>query len=98
MRALKQGAVLFVLAMAGSTLAATTATGASNDAADGYATKAKSIGKQRMDVKAQENARMSKCKGMAGDERRGCEANAKSVAQNAMNHVPPADGAGKLKQ
>lgn len=88
MRALNDGAAVFLLAAAVSSLAATPAPSASSAAPDGYATKAKVIGKKRADAKAQENERMSKCKAMKGDEQKGCEANAKSLAKDAMKNDP----------
>jgi hypothetical protein len=98
MRALKHGAVVvFGLAMASSALAGTAAPGASSAAPDGYATKAKSIGQKRVDIEAQENQRMSKCKAMNGDEKKGCEAYAKSVAQRALKKEASAGSDGNSK-
>ncbi len=87
MKTLREGAILFsVAACASLALAASPAPAASGAASDGYATMAKSIGKTKANAKAQEDERMSKCKAMKGDEKKGCEKYAKSLANDAMKN------------
>lgn len=84
MKTSRSGAILFSVATwAGLALAAAPAPAASSAAPDGYATLAKSIGKKNADAQAQEDQRMAKCKAMKGDEKKGCEAHARSVAHEA---------------
>ena len=76
--------VLFLAATAGSAIAATPASKAASAAEpDGYSTKSKSVGKEKTDAMAQLNERMGKCKAMHGDEKKGCEEQAKHDAKNA---------------
>ncbi|HSC63651.1 MAG TPA: hypothetical protein VLD35_08470 [Caldimonas sp.] len=83
---------ILAMTMASWTFAATQGTDASNNAPDGYATKAKSIGKKKVDAQAEEDQRMSKCQAMKGDEKKGCEANARTRARKAVqNEAPAAD-------
>jgi len=89
-KTLKDGAILILMTTAASlAVAATPATGASDATPDGYSAKANLIGKKRTDAKAQENERMGKCKAMKGDEKKGCEAYAKSMAEHAAKSDTP---------
>lgn len=93
MNTLKDGAILIsVAAWASLALAAAPAPSASGAAPDGYATMAKSIGKTKANAKAEEDERMTKCKGMKGDEKKGCEAYAKALASEAMSKSGPSSG------
>jgi hypothetical protein len=84
--------LLFVAATAGSALGATPASKAASAAEpDGYATKAKSVGNKKTDAMAEQNASMGRCKAMHGDEKKGCEEQAKNDARNASKS-PAATG------
>jgi len=99
MKTLNHGVVAILLATStGLALAAGPAPSASSAAPDGYATKEKSMGKEKTDAMAQENQRMSKCKAMKGDEKTGCEAQAKADAKEAMKKdAPTSTGDGSKK-
>jgi hypothetical protein len=95
MRTWKCGVVVvFLAATAGSAIAATPASKAASAAEpDGYATKAKSVGKEKTDAMAQLNEKMGKCKAMYGDEKKGCEEQAKRDAKNASTTPTQPSGA-----
>jgi len=95
MRTWKCGVVVvFLAATAGSAIAATPASKAASAAEpDGYATKAKSVGKEKTDAMAQLNEKMGKCKAMYGDEKKGCEEQAKQDAKNASSTPTQPSGA-----
>jgi hypothetical protein len=94
MNTLKHCGAMSVLIAAATSLplAAAPAPSASAAAPDGYATKAKSVGKTKADAMAQEDERMSKCKAMKGDEKKGCEAHAKAIADETLKNAAPTGG------
>ena len=99
MNALKDGGILISLAvMASFTLAATPPPGATSGAPDGYATMAKSIGQEKVNAKAQENERMSRCEAMEGDEKKACEQYARLAAKDAVKSGPLGGGDVKSKK
>jgi hypothetical protein len=93
MKTLKHGAFL-VLAMTNVAALAAQAPAASAVAPSGYAAKAESLGRRSADALAQENERLSKCKVMRGDEKKGCEAHARSVAKASSSPAATAGGSG----
>jgi hypothetical protein len=90
----KQGAVLILAAATTSVaVAAAPAPGASAAAADGYAIQANALGSKKVYALAQKNERMSKCKVMKGDEKTGCEADARAKAKSAAHKHATASSA-----
>ena len=94
MKVWKHGTVLiFLAATTALSVAASPGSAASGAAPDGYAATAKTKGTGKAAVLARKDDRMRKCKAMTGDEKKACEADAKSVARKAVPSGAPVSSA-----